>query len=104
MAIGKYSGEALVTMEKIMNGQNSYRPNEVYKNTIYNFHWYINQNGYMHVLRPIRTTLNGVFQHYSIEDSLLTKNNMLKQSAIIGNYITVDEVIQAIEQEETVNV
>ena len=99
MVIGKYNGEALATMEKIMNGQNSYRPNEVYKNNTYNFHWYINQNGYIHVLRPTKTNLNGIFQHYSIEDSLLTKDNMLKQIAVNGNYETIEKVIQAIEQE-----
>ena len=104
MALGKYNGKALATMEKIINGQRSYRPNEVYKNIIYNFHWYINQNGYMHVLKPIKTNLNGVFQHYSTEDNLLPKDNMLKQSAIYGKYETIELCHQAIEQEETVNV
>ena len=34
-SIGRYNGEALVTMEKIMGDTTSYYPNKVYKNEEY---------------------------------------------------------------------
>ena len=97
-SIGKYSGEALVTMEKIMGDTTSYYPNKVYKNAKYNLYWFINSKGYMHVLKPCRVTLDGKLLHYAIEDNLLTTDNMVQSKGSNGNYTTVQEVIEELER------
>jgi hypothetical protein len=97
--VGKYNGEALATIEKIKGSINCYIENKVYKNTQYNIYWYINRSGYLHVLRPCKTTLNGKVLHYSIEDLLLTKDNKLSQKWVNGKYETIQKVIEELEQE-----
>ena len=97
-SIGKYSGEALATMEKIMGNITSYYPNKVYKNSEYNLYWFINSKGYMHVLKPCRVTLDGKFLHYAIEDNLLTTDNMVQSKGNNGNYTTIQEVIEELER------
>ena len=77
-SVGKYSGEALATMEKIMATITAYTVNKVYKNQEHNIYWFINQNGYMHILRPCNVRLDGKHLYFAIEDYLLTKNNMLQ--------------------------
>lgn len=96
--IGKYNGEALATMEKIMGNITAYEPNRVYKNVEYNLYWFINLKGYMHVLKPCRVTLDGRFLHYAIEDNLLTTDNMVQSKGSNGNYETVKEVIEELER------
>jgi hypothetical protein len=96
--LGKYSGDALNTMEKITGNITTYEVNKVYKNTEYNIYWFINQNGYIHVLRPCKITIDGKVLHYSIEDNLLTKDNMLKSKGNSGDYKTVDEVLEELER------
>ena len=76
-SIGRYNGEALATMEKIMGDTTSYYPNKVYKNEEYDLYWFINSKGYMHVLKPCKVTLDGKLLHYAIEDNLLTTDNMV---------------------------
>ena len=97
-SIGKYSGEALATMEKIMGNITSYYPNKVYKNTEYNLYWFINSKGYMHVLKPCKVTLDGKLLHYAIEDNLLTTDNMVQSKGSNGNYTTIQEVIEELER------
>ena len=97
-SIGKYSGEALATMEKIMGDTTSYYPNKVYKNEEHNLYWFINSKGYMHVLKPCKVTLDGKLLHYAIEDNLLTTDNMVQSKGSNGNYTTVQEVIEELER------
>ena len=97
-SIGKYSGEALATMEKIMGDTTSYYPNKVYKNEEYNLYWFINSKGYMHVLKPCKVTLDGKILHYAIEDNLLTTDNMVQSKGSNGNYTTIQEVIEELER------
>ena len=97
-SIGKYNGEALATMEKIMGDTTSYYPNKVYKNEKYNLYWFINSKGYMHVLKPCKVTLDGKLLHYAIEDNLLTTDNMVQSKGNNGNYTTVQEVIEELER------
>ena len=97
--VGKCNGEALATMENIKGDINAYKANKVYKNGQHNIYWYINQNGYMHILRPCRNTLNGKLLHYSIEDYLLTKDNMLQSKSVNGQYETIQKAIEELEQE-----
>ena len=97
-SVGKYSGEALATMEKIMGNTTSYYPNKVYKNEEYNLYWFINSKGYMHVLKPCKVTLDGKLLHYAIEDNLLTTDNMVQSKGSNGNYTTVQEVIEELER------
>ena len=97
-SIGKYSDEALATMEKIMGDTTSYYPNKVYKNEEYNLYWFINSKGYMHVLKPCKVTLDGKILHYAIEDNLLTTDNMVQSKGSNGNYTTIQEVIEELER------
>lgn len=97
-SIGKYNGEALATMEKIMGTITAYIPNKVYKNEEYNLYWFINSKGYMHVLKPCRVCFEGKFLHYAIDDNLLTINNMVQSKGCNGNYTTLQEVIEELER------
>ena len=96
--VGKYSGEALATKEKIMATITVYTVNQVYKNHEHNIYWFINSKGYMHVLKPCRVTLDGKFLHYAIEDNLLTTDNMVQSKGSNGNYETVTEVLEELER------
>jgi len=95
--ISKYNGEALVTKEKIMDTTSSYIINAVYKNQKYNIYWLINQNGYMHILRPCNVKLNGKHLYYAIEDYLLTKDNILQSKGHSGKYESIEAVIGELE-------
>ena len=97
-SIGRYTGKALETKEKIMGRVSSYYPNKLYKNAEYNLYWFINSKGYIHVLKPCRVTLDGKFLHYAIEDNLLTTDNMIQSKGSSGNYTTVTEVIEELER------
>ena len=96
--IGKYTGKALETKEKIMGNVTAYYPNKLYKNAEYNLYWFINSKGYMHVLKPCRVTLDGKLLHYAIEDNLLTTDNMVQSKGSSGNYTTVVEAIEELER------
>lgn len=95
--IGKYSFEALSTIEKIM-GTTSYIVNGLYKNKEYNIYWFINKKGYMHILMPCNVRLDGKIIYFSIEDYLLTKDNMLKSKGHYGRYESVQAVVNKLEQ------
>ena len=96
-SIGKYSGEALATKEKIMAIISSYTTNTVYKNQEHNIYWFINNNGYMHILRPCNVRLDGKHLYFAIEDYLLTKDNMLQSKGHNGRYETIEAVIEELE-------
>ena len=96
--VGKYSGKALTTMEKIMGNITSYYPNQLYKNAEYNLYWFINSKGYMHILKPCRVTLDEKFLYYAIEDNLLTTDNMLQSKCCNGKYTTIQELLEELEQ------
>ena len=97
-SIGKYNGEALDTKEKIMAGMNTYIPNKVYKNKQYSIYWFINNHGYLHVLKPLGVKMNGKILHYAIEDYLLTKDNMLQSKGWSGDFETVESTIEELER------
>lgn len=97
LSIGKYSGESLSTYEKIMNGMRSYVPNKVYKNEKHNIYYFINSHGYMHVLKPYAIKMSGKIIYYSIEDYLLTKDNMLQPKRWNGEFATLQEAIEELE-------
>ena len=97
MAVGKYSGEALATKEKIMATISSYTTNTVYKNTEHNIYWLINNNGDMHILRPCNVRLDGKHLYYAIEDYLLTKDNMLQSKGHDGRFESIEAVIEELE-------
>ena len=96
-SVGKYSGEALATKEKIMATISSYTTNTVYKNQEHNIYWFINNNGYMHILRPCNVRLDGKHLYFAIEDYLLTKDNMLQSKGHNGRYETIESVIEELE-------
>lgn len=98
-SVGKYTGEALKTMETVTDNKRSYALNKVYHNEKYNLYWYINQNGYLHILGIRKVIYVGKILHYAISDNLLTKDNMLKETNYYGNYKTPDEVLERIKSE-----
>ena len=97
-SVGKYSGEALATMEKIMATTTVYTVNKVYKNHEHNIYWFINQNGYMHILRPCNVMLDGKHLYFAIEDYLLTKDNMLQSKGHNGRYDSIQSTIEELER------
>ena len=96
--VGVYSGEALKTMEKIMDNVRSYYSNQTYKNNQYNIYWFINQKGYLHVLRPSNVTMNGKIIGYAINDYMLTKDNMLDDKGMIFQSDTPQEIADRLEE------
>lgn len=85
------------TRDRILGDRRSYIPNKVYKSAEGEFYFYINTKGYFHILRPCRIKYDGEFSHYEITDSLLTKENTLREVSSRGFYKTREECIQAIE-------
>ena len=96
--LGKYTGEAYETMKKVTENI-PYIPNKVYKNTEYIIYWYINQQGYLHILWPKGLKMDGKIIYYTIDDLLLTKDNMLKSTGWKGTYKTLEAVLEALENE-----
>lgn len=96
-SIGKYNGESLVTYEKVMDEKKTYTPNKLYKNEKYNIYYFINTHGYMHILKPFAVKMNKRIIYYSIEDYLLTKDNMLQSKGWNGEFTTLQEVIKELE-------
>lgn len=96
--IGVYSGKALETEEKIKGDILAYYTNKVYKNTNYNIYWFINQRGYLHVLRPSNVKMNGKIIGYAIHDYMLTKDNMLDDKGIVFQADTQKEIADRLEE------
>jgi hypothetical protein len=86
------------TRNKITEGKTSFYTNRVYKNSVYNWYWYINSKGYFHILKPCKINFDGHFSHYEIEDILLKSDNMTKSSTK-GFYKTKEDCIQEIEKD-----
>lgn len=100
---GKYNGEALKTFEKVIDGRNSYIIDILHKNEKYNIFLYINKAGYLHILRPCKVKIDGEFLHYSIEDFILTKDNILKSKGHNGNYKSIEAVIDELENKTLIS-
>ena len=96
--IGVYSGKTLETEEKIKGDISAYYTNKVYKNTNYNIYWFINQRGYLHVLRPATEKMNGRILNYTIKDFMLTKDNMLQDKGVLHRFSTIEEVYNKMEE------
>lgn len=94
----RYKGDAFITYKNIKSTVMSYTVNKVYKNNEYDIYWYINQNGYMHILRPCNVRLNGKHTYYTIEDYLLTIDNMLESKGHIGEYETIECVFDKLKK------
>lgn len=95
---GKYSGDALATYEKIMDGMTMYTVNQVYKNEKHNIYYYINNHGYMHILKASTMRMDGKILYYTIKDYLLTKDNMLELKGWNGEFETVQAVNDELER------
>lgn len=94
----KYTGAALATKERIKGVQESYYTNKVYKNKEHNIFWFINNHGYMHVLRPCAVRLDGEVTYYSIKDFLLDKNNTLQDKGNNGNFDSPQALLDELER------
>lgn len=93
----KYTNEALETKQKIIENRYTYTINKVYKNEEHNIYWYINQHGYLHILKPHVMKREGEVLYYYIEDFLLTKENTLKNVSSSGMFKTPEECIKELE-------
>lgn len=96
--LSPYDNRTEETRNKITEGKTSYYTNRVYKNSVYNWYWFINSKGYYHILKPCKINYDGKFSHYEIEDILLKADNTTS-SKTYGYYKTKDECIQAIEKD-----
>lgn len=92
-----YNGEALKTMEKIMDNVKIYYPNQTYKNNQYSIYWFINSKGYLHVLILSTEKMNGRIINYTIKDLMFTKDNMLQDKGVLYRFHTVEEVANKME-------
>ena len=73
---------------------NKYYPVKGVKDT----YWYINQRGYLHIIRPCKVNMNGKFLHYEISDVLLTPDNRLKEVNTFGCFKTIAEFSDHIKE------
>lgn len=97
-----YDSRTEETRKMLSGDMTCYTPNKVYKasfrvyaaNGIY---FYINQKGYYHIIKPRRVKLDGKFHHYEVVDKLLGKNNMLKEHASYGSFLSESLCIDWIE-------
>ncbi len=96
--LGKYTGTAYETMKKVTENI-PYIPNKVYKNTEYIIYWYINQAGYLHILKPQKVRTDGKILYYTVDDLLLTKDNALKSTGWKGTYKTPEALLETLEKE-----
>ena len=96
--LAPYDNRTEETRRRIYGNRESYIPNKVYKSAEGGFYFYINTKGYYHILKPCRVRYDGEFSHYEITDSLLTKENTLREVSSRGYYKTREECIQAIER------
>jgi len=90
-----YGSKTENTIKNITQDQ-QYFINTIYKNDLYNFYWFENSKGYIHVLKPHAMKCEGIIEWYSIEDMRLKPNDML-HSEFYGRYKTELDCIQAIE-------
>lgn len=90
-----YKNEVGAIVRKIRGVDSGYYINNIYKNEKYNFYWYENNRGYIHILRVVTVKMNGKIQHYSIEDNRLKPNGKLA-SVFWGIYKTPSEAEYAI--------
>lgn len=94
--LSPYDNRTEETRNKLMGNRVTYSPNQYYKSAEGNVVFYINTKGYYHIVAPCKVNVNGVFSHYVVKDSLLTKDNMLKEVSSYGYYRTIEEVSEAI--------
>lgn len=82
----------------IEEGRKVYTINKLYKHSR-GFYWKANRMGYIHIIMPVRMSLNGEINHYEIEDRLLTNDNTLRVTKSYGNYDTILDCIKDIEKD-----
>lgn len=92
------SSDALETKLMIEEGRKVYTINKLYKHSR-GFYWKVNRMGYIHIIMPVRMSLNGEINHYEIEDRLLTNDNTLRVTKSYGNYDTILDCIKDIEKD-----
>lgn len=89
-----YTGAALATYNRIQDGIENIYINKVYASKTARCLFYINKKGFMHVLTPGKTTLNGRVISYHLSDELLTKDNTLRNT---GNYTKELDTVEALQ-------
>ena len=74
----------------------SWITNKVYK-TPEGVYVFMNQKGYIHVLKPRKVSFDGQFSHYTIVDLLLTVQGAAKETSEYGYFKTREDCISRIE-------
>lgn len=95
--VGKYNGDAFKTYEKIIDGMKVFVPNKVCKNQNHNIYYYINNHGYIHILKPNKITIDGKILYFTIGDYLLTKNNTLQAKKHYEKFRTLKDAKNKLE-------
>lgn len=88
----QYNGAALATYERIQDGHEAIIINKVYESKTASCLFYINSKGFLHVLRPSKTTLNGKITGYCLIDYMLTKDNTLREKSTTKDVKTINEL------------
>ena len=97
MVRSPYSGKSAATVEKIRDGLSMWSPNTIYQSK-QGWYWFENTKGYIHILSVIcKKGKNGNVLHYSIEESMLTKEDTLKQLNVFGRYKSLNEAVSVIQ-------
>lgn len=91
----RYTGAAKETFDKAFPFEN-YETNKIYVND-YGKYVYVNSQRFMHVQTIRRVLFDNRFSHYTVEDCLLTNDNMLKHTSDKGFYKTYNDAVRAIE-------
>lgn len=92
-----YQGAARATYDKIQSGIDEIIINKVYQSKTAKCLFYINNKGYLHILTPGRYTMNGKTAGYTLQDYILTKDNMIQyKTDYTKTYNTVDDLQNAI--------
>lgn len=98
-ALKTYQGAALATYEKIQKGINNIYINKIYKSQTAAALFFINSRGYLHILTPGKTNLNGRTVGYHLTDYILTDKNELKDNGdYTRDFNTVQELAAFIEK------
>lgn len=97
--INIYQGAARETYEKMQAGIDEIYINKVYQSKTAKCLFYINNKGYLHILTPGRYTMNGKITGYTLQDHILTKNNMIQYKTDYTKiYNTIQDLQNAINE------
>lgn len=104
MAKVRYTGEAFESYNKLLGNRRRYRCNEIYGAPNSCWFFYINQQGWMHVLLMTKKPGGAGFV---CEDCLLTNDNSLKYQSVFvrGNKLNdcIEPIVRGMDRNDSIN-